>query len=115
MSGLCRSSIPPSPDHLLLASFTYDPSLATPMQTFPVAREIRELGVDVGIVIFKIASNWGADFTCLYRVSRGLVISDHVSSSALALSLARLPHSTWLGADACQVRVHGEVPPESAE
>jgi hypothetical protein len=25
----------------------------------------------MGIVIFKVESNWGAEYTCLYRVSRG--------------------------------------------
>lgn len=62
----------PSPDHLLLASFTYDPSLPSHIQTFPVASEVVELGIDVGIVIFRVESNWGGDFTCLYRVSSRL-------------------------------------------
>ena len=63
------SSRPPSPDHLLLGSFTYDPSSASHIQTFPVDPEVIDLGVDVGVVIFKVDSNWGGDFTCLYRVS----------------------------------------------
>lgn len=53
----------------MLANITYDPSAPHHIQTFPVLPEVVELGVDVGIVIFKIESNWGADFTCLYRVS----------------------------------------------
>lgn len=27
------------------------------------------MGIDMGIVVFKFGSNWGGDFTCLYRVS----------------------------------------------
>lgn len=57
-----------APEHLLLANITYDPSAPHHIQTFPVLPEVAELGIDVGIVIFKIESNWGADFTCLYRV-----------------------------------------------
>jgi len=64
------SSIVPSPDHLLLGSFIYDPSAASHVQTFPVDPEVVELGIDVGVAIFKIDSNWGGDFTCLYRVCR---------------------------------------------
>lgn len=65
-----RSNLPPSaaPEHILLANITYDPSAPHHIQTFPVLPEVVELGVDLGIVIFKIESNWGADFTCLYRV-----------------------------------------------
>ena len=63
------TSIPPSPDHLLLATVQYDPSAENPTQTFPIPPAIIELGIDVGIVIFKIESNWGGDLTCLYRVS----------------------------------------------
>lgn len=65
------TSIPPSPDHLLLATVQYDPSAENPTQTFPIPPAIIELGIDVGIVIFKIESNWGGDLTCLYRVSLG--------------------------------------------
>jgi hypothetical protein len=69
MADTRSTSIPPSPDHLLLATVLYDPSAENPTQTFPIPPAIIELGVDVGIVIFKIESNWGGDLTCLYRVS----------------------------------------------
>ena len=65
------TSIAPSPDHLLLATVQYDPSAENPTQTFPIPPAIIELGIDVGIVIFKVESNWGGDLTCLYRVSLG--------------------------------------------
>ena len=70
------SSISPSTDLILLASFSYDPSLPSPIQTFPVSPEIVDLGIDVGIVIFRIESNWGGDFTCLYRVSLVVLLRD---------------------------------------
>ena len=63
-SGTSRNS-----ERLLLTSFTYDPSAPSHIQTFPVDNEIVEMGLDVGIVIFQVLSNWGGDFTCLYRVS----------------------------------------------
>lgn len=56
-------------DRLLLAEILYDPEASSPIQTTPIPAEIIELGIDVGIVIFKVTSNWGADLTCLYRVS----------------------------------------------
>lgn len=55
-------------DRLLLAEIVYDPDSASPIQTTPIPAEIIDLGIDVGIVIFKVTSNWGADLTCLYRV-----------------------------------------------
>jgi len=65
--SLSRSS---STDQILLASFEYDPSLPAQTQTFPVPADVVDLGIDIGIVIFRVESNFGGDFTCLYRVSR---------------------------------------------
>ncbi|WVQ78315.1 hypothetical protein IAT38_000400 [Cryptococcus sp. DSM 104549] len=56
------------PDHLPLGTFTYDPSGASHIQTFPVPSDIVDLGIKVGVVVFKVESNWGGDLTCLYRV-----------------------------------------------
>ncbi|WWC61061.1 uncharacterized protein I303_103639 [Kwoniella dejecticola CBS 10117] len=58
----------PAPDHLPLGTITYDINSISNIQTFPIPDEIRELGIKVGIVIFKVESNYGGDFTCLYRV-----------------------------------------------
>lgn len=58
-----------APDHLSLGTFTYDPSAPSHIQTFNVDPAIVDLGVDVGVVIFRVNSNWGGDLTCLYRVS----------------------------------------------
>ena len=61
-------SIPKSLPYLRIASFTYDIHAPRNIQTFPVDKEIQELGVDFGIVVLRIKSNWGHDaFTCLYR------------------------------------------------
>ncbi|ORY27192.1 UNC-like C-terminal-domain-containing protein [Naematelia encephala] len=63
-----ESSMLPSKDYLLLGTYTYDPESRSPVQTFPVEPEISDLGLNMGIVVFKVLNNWGGDFTCLYRV-----------------------------------------------
>jgi len=63
------SGMPRSLEFLQLASVEYDSSALDNVQTFPVPDRIRQLGIDVGIVVFDVRSNWGhSDFTCLYRV-----------------------------------------------
>ena len=60
--------IPPSNNHLLLASFTYDVQ-ARAIQTYPVSNEARQLAIPVSVVQVRVMSNHGnKDFTCLYRV-----------------------------------------------
>ncbi|TFK47684.1 hypothetical protein OE88DRAFT_1665240 [Heliocybe sulcata] len=52
-----------------IANFTYDIDAANNIQTFPVSQEIRDLGVDFGVVVLTIKDNWGMDdYTCLYRL-----------------------------------------------
>ncbi|KII85020.1 hypothetical protein PLICRDRAFT_45126 [Plicaturopsis crispa FD-325 SS-3] len=61
-------TLPKSPQYLRIANFTYDIHAPQNIQTFPVSPEIRALGVDFGIVVLRVMSNWGRDeFTCLYR------------------------------------------------
>lgn len=61
-------TLPTSPQYVRLASFTYDVNASKNIQTFPADEEVRALGVDFGIVVLRIKSNWGQDaFTCLYR------------------------------------------------
>ncbi len=84
--------MPSSGDQLLLGSFTYDPSAASHIQTFQIDPSIVELGIDTGVVIFRVTSNWGGEFTCLYRVSAV------GRSPEVELRLTYCP----------QVRVHGE-------
>ena len=62
-------TLPKSPSYLRLASFSYDVDSPNHIQTFPVSPEIRDLGVDFGVVVLVVKSNWGrADYTCLYRL-----------------------------------------------
>ncbi|KAJ7158676.1 hypothetical protein C8R46DRAFT_1224613 [Mycena filopes] len=52
-----------------VASFRYDIRAPNNIQTFPVDQEIRELGIDFGVVVLMVKSNWGMDaYTCLYRM-----------------------------------------------
>ncbi|PPR00893.1 hypothetical protein CVT24_000378 [Panaeolus cyanescens] len=56
------------PEFLRLANFTYDINAGNSVQTFPVEEEVKNLGVDFGVVVLRVLSNWGRDqFTCLYR------------------------------------------------
>ncbi|KDQ07779.1 hypothetical protein BOTBODRAFT_647961 [Botryobasidium botryosum FD-172 SS1] len=60
---------PPSIRPVHLVSFSYDINSPSPTQTFPLPEKLQKLGLDIGIVVFQIQSNWGdSDFTCLYRV-----------------------------------------------
>ncbi|KAG6332918.1 hypothetical protein ID866_6171 [Astraeus odoratus] len=60
--------LPKGEPYIRLASFTYDATSPSNIQTFPIRSEIRELGVDFGIVVLVIKNNWGREeYTCLYR------------------------------------------------
>jgi SUN domain-containing protein 1/2 len=62
-------TLPKAPQYIRIANFTYNIHAPRNIQTFPVDEEIRELGVDFGIVVLRIKSNWGRDeYTCLYRL-----------------------------------------------
>ncbi|TDL19907.1 hypothetical protein BD410DRAFT_751579 [Rickenella mellea] len=54
--------------YMRVAAFTYDVHAPNNIQTFPASKEVRELGIDFGLVVLLVKSNWGADFTCLYRL-----------------------------------------------
>jgi hypothetical protein len=47
----------------------YDPHTERPIQTFQIPYQIQDLGVATENVVTKFTENWGADYTCLYRVS----------------------------------------------
>ena len=51
---------------VLLASFRYDSQAADNIQTFPLEEKVR--GQVYEQVILEVLDNWGAEFTCLYRV-----------------------------------------------
>lgn len=61
-------SLPESEHYIRLAQFTYDVRKDNHIQTFSVPQDIQDLGVDIGIVVLFIKSNWGQpEWTCLYR------------------------------------------------
>ncbi|KAF8808742.1 hypothetical protein BYT27DRAFT_7137253 [Phlegmacium glaucopus] len=61
-------TLPKYPEYIRLANFTYNIYSSNNVQTYPVMPEIRELGIDFGIVVLRVLNNWGRDdFTCLYR------------------------------------------------
>lgn len=67
--NLLPASIPPTPNHLLLANGVYDPANSSPIQTFPVTPAARSLAIPVDVVVLRILSNHGEKaYTCLYRV-----------------------------------------------
>lgn len=62
------SILPHQPEYVRLANFTYDVDGPSHIQNFPVSDEITEIGLDFGVVVLLVKSNWGReDFTCLYR------------------------------------------------
>jgi len=62
-------TLPKAPQYIRIANFSYNIQASRNIQSFPVDDEIRDLGVDFGIVVLKIKSNWGRDeYTCLYRM-----------------------------------------------
>ncbi|KAJ7714964.1 hypothetical protein DFH07DRAFT_369223 [Mycena maculata] len=61
-------SLPRSTEWLRIATFRYDIHSPDNIQTFPVDQEIKDLGIDFGVVVLMVKNNWGMDaFTCLYR------------------------------------------------
>lgn len=62
------ATLPKNEPFVRLASFTYDVHSPSSIQTFPTRPEVRELGVDFGVVVLVIKNNWGKrEYTCLYR------------------------------------------------
>ncbi|THH28016.1 hypothetical protein EUX98_g6172 [Antrodiella citrinella] len=62
-------SLPRSPTYIRIAQFTYDIYGPKHIQTFSVDKEIKELGIDLGVVVLVVKNNWGRDdLTCLYRM-----------------------------------------------
>ena len=54
---------------LLLTRFQYSPHTSQPIQSFPIPSSVQELNLATVNVIVRINSNWGENYTCLYRVS----------------------------------------------
>jgi SUN domain-containing protein 1/2 len=70
-------------DYVKLASFEYDAEAEENVQTFEVREMIREMKLDFGIVVLVMKSNWGHDFTCLYRfrVHGEMMVEDGLDAS----------------------------------
>ncbi|KAI0303780.1 hypothetical protein B0F90DRAFT_1667162 [Multifurca ochricompacta] len=60
-------SLPYSAKYVRIAQFAYDIDAPNAVQTFPVDEDIRALELDFGLVVLRVLSNWGKEFTCLYR------------------------------------------------
>ena len=75
------TSLPPTPNHMLLVAGQYDVAAPDPVQTFPVQAAVRQLGIPVGVVVVRFLSNHGEQhYTCVYRVRVGGA-SEAVASS----------------------------------
>ncbi|KAH9960804.1 hypothetical protein BC827DRAFT_1260619 [Russula dissimulans] len=78
-------SLPSSARYVRIAAFEYDIEGPQAVQTFAVDEEVRELGMDFGIVALRVLSNWGQEFTCLYRFRvHGRMILDEESDQLSA-------------------------------
>lgn len=53
---------------ILLSRFQYSPHTSQPIQSFKVHSDVRELNLATENVIVRVNSNWGGEYTCLYRV-----------------------------------------------
>jgi SUN domain-containing protein 1/2 len=61
-------SLPHSAKYVRVAQFEYDiHKLDAAVQSFPIDEDVRALELDFGIVALRVLSNWGKEFTCLYR------------------------------------------------
>ncbi|KAJ7855452.1 hypothetical protein B0H14DRAFT_3448981 [Mycena olivaceomarginata] len=61
--------LPQLPEFIRIATLQYDIYSPNHIQTFPVDTEIRNLGIDFGVVMLIVKSNWGmGEYTCLYRI-----------------------------------------------
>jgi SUN domain-containing protein 1/2 len=61
--------LPQLPVFIRIAALQYDIYSPNHIQTFPVDTEIRNLGIDFGVVVLIVKSNWGmGEYTCLYRI-----------------------------------------------
>ncbi|PFH47955.1 hypothetical protein AMATHDRAFT_42594 [Amanita thiersii Skay4041] len=59
--------LPKGPEYIRIANFTYDIGAGIHVQNFPVAEDVKGLGMDFGVVLLVVKSNWGREYTCLYR------------------------------------------------
>ncbi|KAI9069594.1 hypothetical protein FKP32DRAFT_1536659, partial [Trametes sanguinea] len=70
-SALLRDHPPLTKDDYVfieLADFVYNITHVHTVQTFPIREDVRQLDIDIGVVVLEIIDNWGSDSTCVYRV-----------------------------------------------
>lgn len=78
-----------------IASFEYDVQRDEEIQTFPVDEEVKALGIDFGVVVLSVKSNWGKEFTCLYRMRvHGQRMQDTLADSETTPTDAPEPEPT---------------------
>ena len=53
---------------LPLAEIYFDVPVRSQCQVFPLYSEALSLGIDFGVIVFDIRSNWGADITSLCSI-----------------------------------------------
>ncbi|KAG6813396.1 hypothetical protein H0H92_011373 [Tricholoma furcatifolium] len=76
-------TLPREPLYVRIAEFTYDIHAPHNVQTFSIDPELSALEVDFGIVVLMMKSNWGRDYTCLYRLRvHGQPIGGQLASSS---------------------------------
>ena len=76
-------SLPHTARYVRIARLEYDLDAPNAVQTFPVDEEVRKMGMDFGIVVLRVLSNWGQEFTCLYRFRvHGQMITGEDESSS---------------------------------
>jgi len=54
--------------YVRIGRWVYDPRLSNHVQTFPLQVLLEDFGVGVSRLVVRAVTNWGEDFTCLYRV-----------------------------------------------
>ncbi|KAL0954991.1 hypothetical protein HGRIS_003917 [Hohenbuehelia grisea] len=63
------TTLPSNVPYVRVARFMYDAKAPNAVQAFAVDPEVAGLGIDFGVVVFMVRSNWGREeYTCLYRV-----------------------------------------------
>ncbi|KAJ7843221.1 hypothetical protein B0H14DRAFT_2585863 [Mycena olivaceomarginata] len=61
--------LPQLPEFIRIAALQYDVYSPNHIQTFPVDTEIRNFGIDFGVVVLIMKSNWGmGEYTCHYHI-----------------------------------------------
>ncbi len=72
-----------------LATFEYDIYADSHVQTFPIYTPVVRSGIDVGLVVLDVVSNWGSNTTSLCRLRVHGTLSSSCAVLSLNLSQAR--------------------------